>query len=76
MDEKSDQPRRLPVHHGIKNGTQMTVERAMEITGTSTPREALKAMSAKTDKRLVYMPHVGAKQRAKALKRMKKEMGE
>lgn len=70
IDDKEMAPRRAVVQRGIKPGTQMTIEQAMELTGTTTPREALKAMSAQTEKRLVYMPHVGAKQRAKALKRM------
>lgn len=55
---------------GLKN--RMTVEQAMAQTGTSTPRQALHALRAQGLKRMAYTPHVGAKERAKAAKRLAK----
>jgi hypothetical protein len=49
----------------------MTIEDAMRETGTTTPRAALEKMN-EGGKRHVYLPHVGAKQRAKEARRQAK----
>ncbi len=52
---------------------KMTVDEAMAKTGTTSPSEALRAhkaaIGAKRARRTGYLPHVGAKQRAKALRK-------
>lgn len=53
--------------------SRMTVAEAMANTGTSTPKQALKALNERGGKRYVYMPHTGAKERAKGLKQLEKE---
>lgn len=58
-----------------------TVEEAMRRTGTRTPKQALDATkkTATKGQRYSYMPHTGAKQRAKAerrrIKALKKSVG-
>lgn len=54
---------------GTKSPQLCTVEEAMERTGTNCPSAARKRMQESSSKRISYMPHAGAKQRAKALKR-------
>lgn len=49
-----------------------TLDEAMTETKSTSPREALEKLKA-TDKRYSYLPHQGAKERAKALKRMQRE---
>ncbi len=67
MEQAQKHPERAPGH-------LMTIEEAMRQTGTSTPREARQAMNQGRvgRNRLVYLPHVGAKDRAKAAKRLAK----
>lgn len=48
-----------------------TVEEAMAATGTDSPSEALRQIKSRTPD-AVYLPHTGAKQRAKELKRAAK----
>lgn len=60
--------------------TICTTAEAMERTGTTSPRQALlKMRKDRGTKRIVYLPHIGAKQRAKAEKRrlaaLKKSVG-
>lgn len=67
-------------HAILGRGGKLTVEQAMEKTGTQTPRQALDELNRiKAGRKYVYMPHIGAKQKAKAEKRriaaLKKSVG-
>lgn len=50
-------------------GYRVSVAQAMRETGTTSPSAAKRAKEKSIGRRLVYLPHVGAKQRTKALKR-------
>lgn len=71
-------PEHKPKDPNMKNAVRkstpvqrMTIQQAMEQTGTSTPSEALKKLNEGRHGRgrMIYMPHTGSKQKAKALKR-------
>lgn len=67
-------------HAILGRGDKLTIKQAMEKTGTQTPRQALdKLNEGKAGRKYIYMPHRGAKQKAKAEKRriatLKKSVG-
>lgn len=50
-----------------------TVDEAMAETDSKSPSEALRKLKASTSKRYNYIPHVGAKQRAKEARKAAKK---
>ena len=63
----ADRPKPQPETRKSESGMRgrVTVEEAMQRTGTNSPSEALKELK-KQNGRYGYIPHVGAKQRMKA----------
>lgn len=66
---KSQEPQPTPPADPVRRGERMSIDRAMEATGSKSPSEALRKAKQK-NANYGYLPHVGAKQRAKALKRL------
>lgn len=52
-------------------GNRMSVDKAMQITNSDSPSEALHKLK-RENARYNYLPHIGAKQKAKALRRLQK----
>lgn len=69
--KSQEPPKEPPPADPVVRGERMTIERAMELTGTTTPSAALRA-AKEQNAAYGYLPHVGAKQRAKALRRQAK----
>jgi hypothetical protein len=56
----------------MEPGSRVSIEQAMKETGTTSPSQALKAFKAR-GARKGYVAHIGAKQRAKAIKRLQQK---
>ncbi len=54
-------------------GNRQTVQQAMAATGTNSPSQALRALKI-NNKKFVYLPHTGAKQRRKNQLRILKQL--
>ena len=68
---KAPEPTKAEVVTAAAKGERMSVNDAMALTGTQAPSAALKKLK-QTNSRYGYLPHVGAKQRAKEERRQAK----